>query len=93
MQISYNKDIHMRDEANLTLNSQYKTDLEQLETRYAESSKRQLQRFCEDLKRRDDEQKEREVDYLKSVEEVEKKWAGIVQDIQEKNRLLLQKQS
>jgi len=40
MQISYNKDIHMRDEANLTLNSQYKTDLEQLETRYAESSKR-----------------------------------------------------
>jgi len=45
------------------------------------------------LKRRDDEQKEREVDYLKSVEEVEKKWAGIVQDIQEKNRLLLQKQS
>jgi hypothetical protein len=33
------------------------------------------------LKRRDDEQREREADYLKSLEEVEKKWAGVVQDI------------
>jgi hypothetical protein len=41
MQMAYNKDIHMRDEANLTLNSQYRTDLEQVEARYTESCKRQ----------------------------------------------------
>ncbi len=91
--MAYNKDIHMRDEVNLTLNSQYRTDLEQVEARYTESCKRQQQKFSEDLKRRDDEQKEREADYLKSLEEVEKKWASVVQDIQEKNRQLLQKQS